>query len=151
MSVEKVDLDQQGDFKAMYQIPTTVDSTIFRAYDIRGIAYESLTESSYYVIGLALGKMILESDEKTVIVGRDGRISSSRFSEALMAGLCQMGLTVKDIGLVPTPLLYFSTHYLPYHSGLIVTGSHNPKNYNGLKMVLQDKFYQQKRFSVFEK
>lgn len=137
VSVEKVDLDQQGDFKAMYQIPTTVDSTIFRAYDIRGIADESLTESSYYVIGLALGKMILESDEKTVIVGRDGRISSSRFSEALMAGLCQMGLTVKDIGLVPTPLLYFSTHYLPYHSGLIVTGSHNPKNYNGLKMVLQ--------------
>tara|TARA_Y100000991_G_C21973969_1_gene351112 strand:- start:968 stop:2413 length:1446 start_codon:yes stop_codon:yes gene_type:complete len=132
-----VDLAQQGDFDMTYVLPVSVDPTVFRAYDIRGIAEEVLTESVYYVIGISLGKIMRESKEKTVVIGRDGRLSSKKFAEALIAGVSQMGISVKDIGLVPTPLLYFSTHYLPYHSGLIVTGSHNPKNYNGLKMVLQ--------------
>ena len=120
----------------VFQIPTKVDSIIFRAYDIRGIAGDSLTENVYFVLGLALGQMMKEAGENTVIVGRDGRLSSPDYAEAIMAGFSQSGISVKDIGLVPTPLMYFATHDLPYHSGVIITGSHNPKNYNGLKIVL---------------
>ena len=121
-----------------------LNENIFRAYDIRGIAGDSLTENVYFVLGLALGQMMKEAGENTVIVGRDGRLSSPDYAEAIMAGFSQSGISVKDIGLVPTPLMYFATHDLPYHSGVIITGSHNPKNYNGLKIVRHMEFMQLK-------
>jgi phosphomannomutase/phosphoglucomutase len=73
---------------------------------------------------------------RTVIVGRDGRLSGPALTRALIEGLMETGCGVKDIGCVPTPVLYFSTHYLDTQTGVIVTGSHNPPDYNGLKIVI---------------
>ena len=113
-----------------------IAASIFRAYDIRGIVDETLTEESVYYIGRALGAEAANRGQKTVIVARDGRHSSAALSSAVSKGLLESGRNVLDIGLVPTPLLYFATHHLSASSGVMVTGSHNPPEYNGLKMVL---------------
>lgn len=115
----------------------TVPSEIFRAYDIRGIVDETLTEENVYLIGKSIGSEAKSCDENTVIIARDGRLSGPRLSEALKKGLLDSGCDVIDIGSVPTPLLYFATHQLSARSGVMLTGSHNPKNYNGLKIVIQ--------------
>lgn len=112
-------------------------ASIFRAYDIRGVVGKTLTEEIVYNIGLAIGSEAFARGQQTIIVGRDGRLSGEKFSEALSNGLCAAGRDVVDIGQVPTPLVYFATHYLNTGSGVMVTGSHNPPNYNGLKMVLK--------------
>ena len=115
---------------------TAVPADIFRAYDIRGIAGQTLTPEIVRLIAQSLGKLALSQDQKTMIIGRDGRLSGPILSEALKAGLLDSGIDVIDIGAVPTPVLYFATHLLDTQSGVMLTGSHNPVNHNGLKMVI---------------
>ena len=113
-----------------------LDPTIFRAYDIRGIVGHNLTDEIVYAIGLAFAAKAQEVGQRRIAVGRDGRHSSPALKRALVSGLAAAGLDVLDIGQVPTPLLYFATHELNTRSGVMLTGSHNPAEYNGLKMVL---------------
>jgi phosphomannomutase/phosphoglucomutase len=114
-----------------------VPASIFRAYDIRGVVGDTLTAEIVYNIGCAIGSEAYTRGQQTIIIGRDGRLSGPTFSEALSNGLRAAGRDVIDIGQVPTPVLYFATHYLNTGSGVMVTGSHNPADYNGLKMVLK--------------
>jgi phosphomannomutase/phosphoglucomutase len=115
---------------------TEVDASIFRAYDIRGVVDQTLTRSAVTLIGRAIGSEALQRGRNTFVVGRDGRLSGPELSEALIAGIVSTGCDVKDIGCVPTPVLYFATHYLDTQNGVVVTGSHNPPDYNGLKIVI---------------
>ncbi len=114
----------------------TLTPGIFKAYDIRGVLGSTLDEAIARQIGLAFGSTALEKGEKTVVIGRDGRLSGPGLSAALGAGLQAAGVDVIDIGMVATPMLYFATHALGAPSGIMVTGSHNPPDYNGFKMVL---------------
>ncbi|MGH8469900.1 MAG: phosphomannomutase/phosphoglucomutase [Gammaproteobacteria bacterium] len=114
----------------------SVPDSIFRAYDIRGIVAETLTEEAVYKIGLALGSEASDLGQAEVVVARDGRVSSPVLAATLQRGLRDSGRNVIDIGMVPTPVLYFATHYLNTQSGIMLTGSHNPPNYNGLKIVM---------------
>lgn len=115
----------------------TVPASIFRAYDIRGIVDDTLTEASVEAIGRAIGSEAAARGEATVVVARDGRLSGPRLQDALVRGLTAAGRDVIDIGMVPTPVLYFATHALDgTASGVMVTGSHNPPDYNGFKIVL---------------
>jgi phosphomannomutase/phosphoglucomutase len=117
----------------------SIASEIFRAYDIRGIVDETLTVSAVTAIGRALGTVVLERSESTIVVGRDGRLSGETFRRALCEGVLSTGCNVVDIGMVPTPVLYFATQYLKIPSGVMITGSHNPPDYNGLKMMVGGK------------
>jgi phosphomannomutase/phosphoglucomutase len=110
---------------------------IFRAYDIRGVVGQDLTFDAVYQIGLAIGSEARDQDEDTVIVARDGRLSSEELAGELCRGLQDSGVDVIDLGLAPTPLLYFATQQLNTSSGVMVTGSHNPPQYNGLKVVIK--------------
>lgn len=113
-----------------------ITPTIFRAYDIRGVVDEDLTEAAAGLIGRALAAQVLDAGLTRIAVGRDGRLSGPRLQNALMEGLAAAGCEVVDVGQVPTPVLYFATHHLDTGCGVVVTGSHNPPNYNGLKMVV---------------
>lgn len=113
-----------------------IDPSIFRRYDIRGVVGETLTVEAVYQIGRAIGSEADARGQQTVITARDGRNSSQEIRDALIEGLRDSGRDVLDIGLTPTPVLYFATHYLDAHSGVMITGSHNPPEYNGLKIVL---------------
>ena len=116
-----------------------IDPTIFRAYDIRGIAYEKLTKHTVYKIGLSIGSIAKSKRQKRIIVGYDGRLSGPDLLKQLLKGLCKTGINVVNIGMVPTPLLYYAIHKLKIKNGIILTGSHNPPEYNGLKIVLKEK------------
>jgi phosphomannomutase/phosphoglucomutase len=109
---------------------------IFKANDIRGIVDETLTEDAVRQIGHALGTLAHEAGVTTMVLGRDGRLSGERLLGALAAGIVMAGVDVIDIGMVPTPTLYFATQCFQTGSGVSVTGSHNPPQYNGLKMML---------------
>jgi phosphomannomutase/phosphoglucomutase len=109
---------------------------IFRAYDIRGITTKNLTEDVVYWIGRAFAAEAKSKNKDRVVVGRDGRHSSAPLRDALARGLNEGGCDVIDIGQVPTPLLYFATHALDTGTGIMITGSHNPPDYNGLKMMI---------------
>ncbi len=135
-SVLDIDLDFNLDGVMDEPVDGKVDASIFRAYDIRGVVGETLTEESVYEVGRALGAEAEARGQKTVVVARDGRHSSEPFMQALAKGLLESGRDVLDIGLAPTPVLYFATNYLDAHSGVMITGSHNSANYNGLKIVL---------------
>jgi phosphomannomutase/phosphoglucomutase len=111
-------------------------ASVFRAYDIRGIVGKTLTVELVYDIGRALGSESQKRGQKTMVVGRDGRHSGPDLIEALIRGLSETGTDVIDIGMVPTPVLYFATYFLETGSGVMVTGSHNPPDYNGLKMMI---------------
>ncbi|MFK8043680.1 phosphomannomutase/phosphoglucomutase [Congregibacter sp.] len=110
---------------------------IFRAYDIRGVADSDLDDETVYRIGSAIGTIAGELGEQTLCIGYDGRASSSRIKGVLEKAILQAGRDVIDIGLVPTPLLYFATSLLEAKSGVMITGSHNPAEYNGMKIVLK--------------
>ncbi len=116
----------------------TLPDTIFKAYDIRGIVDETLTPNIVYAIGKALGSEAKKLNQKTFAVARDGRLSGPSLLQALIDGILSTGLDVVNIGRVPTPVLYFATFHLQTRCGVMLTGSHNPPNYNGLKMVLDD-------------
>ena len=115
-----------------------IDSTIFKAYDIRGVVPSSLNAHVAHLLGLAFAKAALALKERTVAVGRDGRLSGPELSTALIEGLRAGGVDVIDVGMVTTPMLYFAAYTL-CKSGIQITGSHNPKDYNGFKMVLAGK------------
>ncbi|MEM8844365.1 MAG: phosphomannomutase/phosphoglucomutase [Pseudomonadota bacterium] len=114
-----------------------VNQSIFRAYDIRGVVETDLRPDVVYLVGKAVGTLYPQCNN--VVVGRDGRLTSKQLADQLIAGLRSTGTNVIDIGEVPTPVLYFATHSLGTSSGLMVTGSHNPPEYNGIKMVMAEK------------
>jgi phosphomannomutase / phosphoglucomutase len=116
----------------MVEIP----ENIFKAYDIRGIVGKTLTAGIVREIGRAIGSEAIARKQSTVVVGRDGRLSGPEFAQALSDGLRAAGVDVIDIGMVPTPVLYFATHHLKTGSGVAITGSHNPPDYNGIKIML---------------
>ena len=116
-----------------------VNSEIFRAYDIRGIVDEALTEEGIFHIGKAIGSHILAEGRTSILTARDGRISGPRLLDQFQKGVMSSGCDVVDLGEVPTPLLYFSTFKTNISDGVMLTGSHNPKNYNGLKIVINKK------------
>ena len=109
---------------------------IFRAYDIRGIVGDNLTEDVVEVIGRAIGSEATDRGVTSLCIGYDGRHSSPGLADALARGVLSTGCSVIEVGAVPTPVLYFAAHHLETGSGVMVTGSHNPANYNGLKIML---------------
>ncbi len=113
-----------------------IPPSIFRAYDIRGIAGRTLTAEGVHAIGRAIGSVAVERGETRAFLGRDGRLSGPELSAALGAGLEATGLEVVDIGLVPTPVLYFAVCEFGSGTGVMLTGSHNPPDYNGLKIMI---------------
>jgi len=128
---------------------SSINQDLFRAYDIRGIVPEELSPDLVHDLGLAIGTFVQNKNKnqnntqkKTVIVARDGRLSGPELIQALKDGLKKSGVNIIDIGMVPTPVLYFAVKKISeklnqtINSGVMLTGSHNPKNYNGLKMVL---------------
>ena len=116
---------------------TTIANEIFKAYDIRGIVGKSLTPAGAELIGKALGTEARLRGGSSVAIGRDGRHSGPSLSAALARGLQATGMHVIDIGVVATPMVYFAAHHYGVGSGIMITGSHNPPEYNGIKMVLQ--------------
>ena len=114
----------------------TVPAEIFKAYDIRGIVGRTLTPEIVTAIGRALGSEARARGQHAVAIGRDGRLSGPALSAALAEGLAAAGIDVIDIGMAATPMGYFAAHHLGCGSVVMVTGSHNPPDYNGLKMVL---------------
>ncbi|MGB5280336.1 MAG: phosphomannomutase/phosphoglucomutase, partial [Arenicellales bacterium] len=114
----------------------TFPDEIFKAYDIRGIVDSALTTTITRQIGQAFGSEALSRGVDSVIIARDGRLSGPSLSAALSEGLLASGCDVIDIGMVPTPVLYFATYELGTGTGIMITGSHNPPEYNGLKMVM---------------
>ena len=129
-------LDQANDSLQRTTAASDVTSSIFRAYDIRGIVGQTLTTDTAYWIGRAVGSESIANGEPGVVVGRDGRLSGPDMAQALIQGLLDCGCSVTDLGMVPTPVLYFATHVLEARSGVMVTGSHNPPDYNGFKIVI---------------
>ena len=113
-----------------------IPSEIFKAYDIRGVCGKTLTPDAVKAIGHAIGTEARSRGLVSIAIGRDGRLSGPELGLALAGGLQQSGIDVIDVGAVATPMLYFAAHTLCAYSGVMVTGSHNPPEYNGLKMVL---------------
>jgi phosphomannomutase/phosphoglucomutase len=109
---------------------------IFKAYDIRGIVGRTLTPPIVELIGQAIGSEAVARGQKTIAVGYDGRLSGPELSAALARGILKSGIDVVEVGRVTTPMVYFAAYHLGVNSGVAVTGSHNPPDYNGLKMVL---------------
>jgi phosphomannomutase / phosphoglucomutase len=115
---------------------TPVPKEIFKAYDIRGIVGKTLTPEIAEAIGHALGSEAVARKQTTMVIGRDGRLSGPDLSAALARGIQKSGINVIDIGMVATPIVYFGAYHLNANSCVMVTGSHNPPDYNGLKMVI---------------
>jgi phosphomannomutase/phosphoglucomutase len=113
-----------------------ISKSIFKAYDIRGVVEDELTPENVKLIGLAIGSESVERGERGVVIGRDGRLSSPDLMGYLKSGLKQSGCHVVDIGMVPTPLVYFATHTTVATSAVMITGSHNPPEYNGFKIMI---------------
>jgi phosphomannomutase/phosphoglucomutase len=130
-------LDTQERDPAMSTVQApNLPASIFRAYDIRGVVGESLTAETAYWIGRAIGSESLAKGEPNVSVGRDGRLSGPELVQGLIQGIAETGCTVSDVGMVPTPVLYYAANILAGKSGVMLTGSHNPPNYNGFKIVI---------------
>ena len=120
----------------MSELNAALPSEIFKAYDIRGIVGKTLTAAIVRRIGHGLGSLAAERGQRAVAVGRDGRLSGPELASALMEGIRLAGIDTIDVGRVPTPVVYFAAHHLGCDSCVAVTGSHNPPDYNGLKMVV---------------
>lgn len=112
-----------------------MNPNIFREYDIRGVADQDLTEPTVELIGRAYGTLLRKSGKSSASVGRDCRKSSDRFADRFIQGLLSSGCDVLDIGVCPTPVLYFSIENLPVEAGAMITASHNPPEYNGFKLM----------------
>ena len=115
---------------------TIFPKEIFKAYDIRGIVDKTLTSEITEAIGHAIGSEAAARKQQTIVIGRDGRLSGPALSQALARGIQKAGINVIDVGMVATPMTYFAAYELKTNSAVMVTGSHNPPDYNGLKMVL---------------
>ncbi len=113
-----------------------VSHSLFRAYDVRGVYADNLTEHSVRLIGQAIGSELRDRGEQAVVVGRDGRLSSPALAQAAIEGLLAAGCHVTDVGLVPTPVLYFAVQSGLASHGVMITGSHNPPDQNGIKIVI---------------
>jgi phosphomannomutase/phosphoglucomutase len=109
---------------------------IFRAYDIRGVVGRTLNAETAYWIGRAIGSQTIAEGEPNIAVGRDGRLSGPVLAQQLIQGLLDSGCHVSDVGMVPTPVVYFAGHVLTGKSAVMLTGSHNPADYNGFKIVI---------------
>lgn len=125
----------------MSQAAHRFDPTILREYDIRGLTGKTLTAKDAHAVGRAFGTVVARKGGKRVHVGRDGRLTSPELEYAAVEGLMECGLEAVRIGLGPTPMLYFATFTRESDAGLMITGSHNPSEYNGFKMVLQKKAF----------
>jgi phosphomannomutase / phosphoglucomutase len=112
-----------------------IPDVMFRAYDIRGIAHKDLTAENTRIIGQAIGYLALQQGIAELLLGADGRLSSPALAQALVEGILDSGCHVIDLGVIATPLLYFATHTTHCDSGVMLTASHNPADYNGIKMV----------------
>ncbi len=110
-----------------------------REYDIRGIVGETLGEADAFAIGRVFASMVAQAGGRKIVVGRDGRLSSPALAAALIKGLMESGAEVVDVGQGPTPMLYYASFATPADGAVMVTGSHNPPNYNGFKMMLGNK------------
>ena len=119
--------------------PMPIAPEIFKAYDIRGVVGKTLTADVVRKVGQALGSLALERNCDTIAVGRDGRLSGPELCAALSDGIRSAGANVIDIGMVATPITYFAAQQLKTRCSVAVTGSHNPPDYNGLKMVIADR------------
>ena len=113
-------------------------SSILRAYDIRGIYNQTLFDNDAYYVGRCFAKILQQNNKNKMAVACDGRYSSPTLKERLIQGLCDSGIEVIDVGLGPTPMLYFSVYELNLDAGIMVTGSHNPKDHNGFKMMIKN-------------
>ncbi len=109
---------------------------IFREYDIRGIVGEDLTDETVAILGRAIGAFFVKNGAKRIAIGFDARESSPRFRDLLSSGFRESGCNVLDVGMIPTPVLYFATFTQAVDGGVMITGSHNPANYNGFKICL---------------
>jgi phosphomannomutase/phosphoglucomutase len=116
--------------------PATIDPAIFRAYDVRGVVGKSLTKEVARLLGLAIGTVMREKGLPEIVVGRDGRLSGPELAGALSDGLREAGIDVIDLGAVPTPVVYYAAYRFNTGCGVAVTGSHNPPDYNGFKIVV---------------
>ena len=117
-----------------------VPAEIFRSYDIRGLVDSQITPALAQLIGQAVGSEAIDQGERNIVVARDGRTHSESLTQALIKGILRTGCNVINIGVVPTPLMYFSTfHFEDTNSGVMVTASHNPKEYNGFKVVINNR------------
>ena len=128
---EKVAEDTKAD-----AVPVAIDRGIFRAYDIRGVMGQTLDASVAELIGQAVGSLMFDQGLDEIVVGRDGRLSGPELAEGLIAGLRKAGRNVIDLGMVPTPVVYFGCYHLRTGCGVSITGSHNPPDYNGFKIVV---------------
>ena len=115
----------------------TFNPTILREYDIRGIVDDTLTEADAYALGRTFAAKAHGEGARTIAVGRDGRTHSGRLQAELVRGLTEGGMNVMQVGMGPSPMLYFATYYLDVDGGIQVTGSHNPAEYNGFKLLLK--------------
>ena len=113
-----------------------VNPRIFRQYDVRGVVDEDLTDEVVEKLGRGYGTYMVHQGSKKVSVGHDARVSSPRFRDALIKGILSTGVDVVDIGMVPTPTLYFSLFHLDVQGGVMITGSHNPPEFNGFKLAV---------------
>lgn len=113
-----------------------INTDIFRQYDIRGVVDKDLTHETVELLGKGIGSYFRANNRREVALGRDCRLSSPRFSEALSTGLLSTGCRITDLGIIPTPLLYFTMYTKNMEAGVIITGSHNPPDYNGFKMMV---------------
>ncbi len=115
-----------------------LNDNIFRANDIRGVAFEDLSQDVVFVLGKALGTESIDRKQDDFIIGRDGRTSSPQLFEWLSEGVLSTGCNVTDSGIVPSPVFYHSTFNLNSSSGVVITGSHNPSDYNGFKILFNN-------------
>ncbi|MDC9726091.1 MAG: phosphomannomutase/phosphoglucomutase [Gammaproteobacteria bacterium] len=125
-----------------------IDPSLFKANDIRGIVGHNLTEDVVRAIGHAIGSEAIGQGQNRLVVGRDGRLSSADLSHALIEGILASGCDVLDIGEVPTPVLYYTCEKMGTHSGVMVTGSHNPAEYNGLKIMLANQMLSEDKLQL---
>ncbi|KPJ70261.1 phosphomannomutase [candidate division WOR-1 bacterium DG_54_3] len=124
---------------------------IFREYDIRGIVDKDLNQGTVELLGKGIGTYFRQKGKKEVLLGKDCRLSSQPYSEALIKGLHSTGCQVIDLGIIPTPLLYFAIYYKKKEAGVMITGSHNPPEYNGFKiMVGEDTLYGEEIQKIYQ-
>jgi len=132
----RYDIEERRRQREAKHEPVALDRSIFRAYDIRGVIDKTLDSGIARKIGQAVGSRVLEDDSGPVVVARDGRLSGPYLMEGLIEGLLSTGCDVIDIGAVPTGVLYYAAHEFASGSGVMITGSHNPPDYNGLKVMV---------------